>query len=126
MSKGQNPYLADVVFLDKETYMQAHSIIYMHPQQHYEQSYLTDPAYRGMLVLETYQDGTEKDKDFTTLHTVRSGKEMILDRNFDNRILAFRFIVNTTNENALKHIIEEYNLTVLQDFPPLTGQVPST
>ena len=118
MSKGQNPYLADVVFLDKETYMQAHSIIYMHPQQHYEQSYLTDPAYRGMLVLETYQDGTEKDKDFTTLHTVRSGKEMILDRNFDNRILAFRFIVNTTNENALKHIIEEYNLTVLQDFPP--------
>ena len=119
MSKVQNPYLADVVFLNKnETFMQAHSLIYTHPQQPFAQTYLTDPANRGMLVLETYHDGTGKDKDFTTFHTDRIGKEMILDQHIDNRILAYRFFVNTTNESTLRHIVEEYNLTVLQDFTP--------
>jgi hypothetical protein len=118
MRKEQNPYLNDVVFLNQETFMQANSVVYTGPQQYYEQTYLTDPANRGMLVLGTYNNGEDNNKDFTTLRTVRSGKESIMDQCKDNRILSYRFVANTTNDNILKHVIEAHDLTPLQDFTP--------
>jgi hypothetical protein len=118
MKKDQNPYLQDVVFLNKETFLHASSMTCTGPAQTYSQEYLTDPANRGMLVLGTLVNGEGREKDFTTLTTTRTGKEMVLDQCKDSRILSYRFLTNPTNDNVLKHIIEAYELTPLQDFTP--------
>jgi hypothetical protein len=121
MSKAQNPYLADIVFLENETFLSAYSKVQMGSQPSYVQQYLTDPANRGMLVLETFNSnyGEKTEKGFTILQTTRKEKEKILDKqSLLNRTLAYRFIVKQHNQATFEHLVAVHNLTVLQDFTP--------
>ena len=92
-----------------------------HTPEGYKQEYLTDPANRGMLVLETFNGYGEKEtkNGCTILQIIRKEKEKILDKQrHNNRTIAYRFKVNPTNEKLLTHLVTVNNLTVQQDFSP--------
>jgi hypothetical protein len=121
MLANQNPFLLETIFLEKETYLQAFSIVGKEALE-VEQTYLTDPSFRGMLSLSTFNEEGEEGEPvtkITTLPTVRDGKEKILDEHKQHdRTLSFRFPINPTTTKLLEHFTQVYGITIISDFSP--------
>ena len=128
MQKKQNPYLGDVVFLKGQAYLQAYSSVLMYPFPIHNKTYLTDPAFRGMLVLSTYNYKEEESPEepgnkFTVLQCTKGEKEKILDTcNNPNQVISYRCVVNPENTAAFKYLIDEHKIYIISDaFPPSKG-----
>ena len=121
MLTNKNPFLVDTFFLEKETYLQGYSLVGESGQE-MEQTYLTDPSFRGMLYLSTFNDEGEEGaptNTITTIPTLRNGKEKIFDTyKTHDRTLSYRFQVNPTNTKLLEHITQVYGVTTISDFSP--------
>ena len=121
MLANKNPFLVDTIFLEKETYLQGHSLV-GESSFEMEQTYLTDPSFRGMLYLSTFNDEGEEEgpsNTITSVPTLRNGKEKIFDdHKTHDRTLSFRFQVNPTNTKLLEHLTQVYGVTIINDFLP--------
>ena len=118
MKTNSNPHLEEVTFLNEETYSQATAVV-AEKEGDYQQQYLTDATFKGMLVLSTFNDHIlGKEAPPVVLYSERTGREKILTYREGCQFLSFYCTMNDVNKQLLDYLIHTHKLTVTQDFIP--------